>query len=282
MSASWSVGTCILSQTDRYRADWSGTEPGASSRGSLRMSSGPSGSGLKDHPGSSNNALSEEDSEADNASERFSRLVTNRLQQYLGSTFSDGSSFRALRKFLFVEGKTGEDLLSTSRRSSGTGNPSSAHSRWLRQVLRPLDKLRLRLGLTRVVFSILCCLLVLGLWDVWRSMTHSASHLSSLDHHHRPSLHNFYLREDDRLPRAVQPVSPDVTAVLLNWKRPDNLAVLVKQICAMSFVHHILIYNVRSTVRFSVYLEITVLTPRCVEQPLHLPHPRTSRNSRMS
>lgn len=164
-------------------------------------------------------------------------------RNYFGANFSS----RRWRGWFVVDRETGSDLLTPSRPHFDPDphrRPSLASA-----VLRILDRLRARLGLSRLALCLLLLLSFFGLRDAWHNHVYKGQHSAEQDlvpwtsTQRKAFLQNFYFQQDDFLPRVSQPLEPDVSVILLNWKRLDNLNELVKHACSLSFVHTVLVWN---------------------------------------
>lgn len=193
----------------------------------------------------------DKEAKASTASRRFGQLVQNKLAQVDRSYFGSIVSSRRWRSWLFVDSSTGSELLTPSQAHFGADARQMPRDDGLRMGLRVLDSSRRKLGLSRMASVLLLLLAILGLGEAW------SHHVSKGQHPEADRLHpwaaatrhkflqTFHLQDEDRLPRTLQPVEPDVSAILLNWKRLENLEILVKHTCSLPFVQTVLVWNVR-------------------------------------
>lgn len=206
-------------------------EGSASGTSSLRMSHGLKGH----HPQEESNHAIE------SASTRFAQLVQAKVQDFDHSSFLN--IFWQCKRWLFVETRTSPSpYLTSSSNIPQLDTRKALRHPFVATPLHLTDRARRKFGLSRLAFLLLLLLAFFGLKDAWTNRVHTTQ-TSPIGTSQHPSLlqhaHSF-----DRLPRALQPIEPDVTAVLLNWKRLDSLSVIVKQLCDLPFIQSILIWNV--------------------------------------
>lgn len=113
-------------------------------------------------------------------------------------------------------------------------------------LLESLDRRRRALGMNRLTALLLCLLFLLGLWEASRAIFPAYRSTPSFFAAPRPfsdQMDALFDPSRSILPASAEPVSADVTAVLLNWKRLPSLKISIEHLCQFAFIKHIVIHN---------------------------------------
>lgn len=121
-------------------------------------------------------------------------------------------------------------------------------------LLDNLDQKRRSLGMNRLSLIVLCLLFLLGLREATRTFfpqRRTASSFFAAPAPFSDQMEALFDPSRSILPASAEPVTADVTAVLLNWKRLASLKISVEHLCQFAFIKHIVIQNNNPDIKLS-------------------------------